>query len=64
MKKIIRENQLLLKKLLLIVYDIVAVTVAGILALLIRFELEPSQIPQQFLEPYRRYNWIMIVVTL
>lgn len=63
MKKIIRDNQLLLKKLLLIIYDIIAVSVSGYLALLMRFELEPSQIPEQFLNPYRRYNWIMIIVT-
>ena len=64
MKKIIRDNQLLLKKILLIIYDIVAVIVSGYLALLMRFELEPSQIPEQFLNPYRRYNWIMIIVTI
>ena len=64
MRKLFHDNQLFFKKLLLIVYDIVAVTAAGILALLIRFELEPSQIPAQFFEPYQRYNWIMIVVTL
>ena len=51
MKKIIRDNQLLLKKLLLIIYDIIAVSVS-------------SQIPEQFLNPYRRYNWIMIIVTI
>ena len=64
MKKIIRDNQLLLKKPLLIIYDIIAVSVSGYLALLMRFELEPSQIPEQFLNPYRRYNWIMIIVTI
>ena len=64
MKKIIRDNQLLLKKLLLIIYDIIAVSVSGYLALLMRFELEPSHIPEQFLNPYRRYNWIMIIVTI
>lgn len=64
MRKLFHDNSLFFKKLLLIVYDIVAVTAAGILALLIRFELEPSQIPAQFFEPYQRYNWIMIVVTL
>ena len=64
MKKIIRDNQLLLKKLLLIIYDIIAVSVSGYLELLMRFELEPSQIPDQFLNPYRRYNWIMIIVTI
>lgn len=64
MKEIIRNNQLLLKKILLIIYDIVAVIVSGYLALLMRFELEPSQIPEQFLNPYRRYNWIMIIVTI
>ena len=64
MKKIIRDNQLLLKKLLLIIYDIIAVSVSGYLELLMRFELEPSQIPEQFLNPYRRYNWIMIIVTI
>lgn len=64
MKKIIRDNQLLLKKILLIIYDIVAVIVSGYLALLMRFELEPSQIPEQFLNPYRRYNWIMIIITI
>ena len=64
MRKIIRDNQLLLKKLLLVIYDIAAVSVSGYLALLMRFELEPSQIPEQFLNPYRRYNWIMIIVTI
>ena len=54
----------MLKKILLIIYDIVAVIVSGYLALLMRFELEPSQIPEQFLNPYRRYNWIMIIVTI
>lgn len=64
MRKIIRDNQLLLKKLLLVIYDIAAVSVSGYLALLMRFELEPSQVPEQFLNPYRRYNWIMIIVTI
>lgn len=48
----------------MIIYDIIAVSVSGYLALLMRFELEPSQIPEQFLNPYRRYNWIMIIVTI
>ncbi len=64
MKKVIRDNQLLLKKLLLIIYDIIAVTASGILALLIRFELNFSQIPEHFLHSYMRSNWIMIIVTL
>lgn len=42
MRKLFHDNQLFFKKLLLIVYDIVAVTAAGILALLIRFELAPA----------------------
>ena len=64
MKKILRDNQLLLKKILLIIYDIAAVSISGYLALLMRFELEPSQIPEQFLNPYRKYNCIMIIVTI
>ena len=48
----------------MIVYDIIAVSISGYLALLMRFELEPSQVPEQFLNPYRRYNWIMVIITI
>ena len=64
MKNIIHDNQLLLKKILLILYDIAAVAVSGILALLIRFELDFSQIPEQFLGPCMRHSWIMMILTV
>ena len=64
MKNIIRDNQLLLKKILLILYDIAAVAVSGVLALLIRFELDFSQIPEQFLGPCIRHSWIMMILTV
>ena len=64
MKTLIEENQLLLKKLMLTVYDIFAVVLSSILALLLRFEGKYSDIPRQYLDRSLQYISIVIVCTI
>lgn len=64
MKEFMKNNQLFFKRTLLLIYDMCAVVVAGVLALLIRFELDYSAIPAQYIEPCLRYCPIMIVLTV
>ena len=45
--KILEENQLLLKKLLLVIYDVFAVVLSSMMALILRFEGNYSAIPQE-----------------
>lgn len=64
MKKTVEDNQLLLKKIILIVYDMAAVLLAGILALLLRFELDFHLIPRGYLHSCLKYIWLVMIVTL
>ncbi len=64
MKMWIERNQLLLKKLGLAVYDVFAVVVSSLLALLLRFEGKYNEIPQEYIDRSLQYISIVIVVTL
>lgn len=64
MKALIENNQVLLKKIILVIYDIFAVVAASILALFLRFEGNYISIPQEYLTNSMRYIWVTIVITL
>lgn len=64
MKVLIENNQLLLKKIILVVYDIFAIVAASVLALLIRFEGNYSAIPPEYLARSLQYITVVIVITL
>ena len=64
MKKAIYDNQIFLKKIILIILDILAVEAASILALLVRFELRFTGIPPKYLEPALHMNIIVIILTI
>lgn len=64
MKTQIENNQLLLKKILLVVYDIASMVAASILALFLRFEGRYDAIPQQYLEKIQQYIFIVIVISI
>ncbi len=64
MKILIENNQLLLKKLFFILYDIVAVIAASILALILRFEGHYDSIPREYLDRSLQYISIVIVLTI
>ena len=49
---------------LLIVYDIVAAVLTGFLALLIRFDLRFSAIPEMYLEPWKQFAPIYVIICL
>ena len=64
MKMWIERNQLLLKKLGLAVYDMFAVVISSLLALLLRFEGKYNEIPREYIDRSLQYISIVIVVTL
>lgn len=64
MRALIEDHQLLLKKVVLVVYDIIAVIVSSLMALLIRFEGNYESIPKDYLEKSLQYIVVVIVVTL
>lgn len=63
-KKLIQENQLLLKKLLLIICDSISVYLANIVALMLRFNLNYTLIPEGFLSISNSYLGLTILVTI
>ena len=63
-KVLIENNQLVLKKIILVIYDIFAIVAASVLALLIRFEGNYSAIPQEYLARSLQYITVVIVITL
>ena len=63
MKKEI-NYQLLIRRICLIVLDIICIIAASILALLTRFEFDFSQIPKEFLKVIYKYGPFTIVITL
>lgn len=64
MKRLIENNQLLLKKLGLVLYDMFAVVLSSLLALILRFEGNYSAIPQEYLDRSLQYIVIVMGVTL
>lgn len=64
MKKILEENQLLIKKAVLIIYDIAAILLSAIIALLLRFELSLYSIPKEYMDSCLKYIGIIMLITL
>lgn len=64
MKILIENNQLLLKKIMLVIYDAAAVVAASILALFLRFEGRYEAIPAEYMEKVRQYIFILILLTI
>ncbi len=64
MKTLTETNQLLFKRIILIVYDIIAVVAASLLALFIRFEGRYIEIPRQYISRSLQYIPVIIVITL
>lgn len=64
MKTRIENNQLLIKKILLVVYDMASMIAASILALFLRFEGRYDAIPQEFLEKIQQYIFIVILISI
>lgn len=64
MKTLTETNQLLFKRIILIVYDIIAVVASSLLALLIRFEGRYIEIPREYISRSLQYIPAIIVITL
>ena len=64
MKRIIQDKQLLIRRIFLMCYDMLAVFAASILALLIRFDLQISNIPSEYLNEVWKTIPFMMIVTL
>lgn len=64
MGKTIRDNQFLFKKLFLVICDIIGVEAASILALLVRFELRFSEIPENYLNAAVQINAATVIITI
>lgn len=64
MKTLTETNQLLLKRIILIIYDIVAVVAASLLALFIRFEGHYSEILKGYIFRSLQYIPVIIIITL
>lgn len=64
MKKKEINYQLLIRRICLIVLDIICIIAASILALLTRYEFDFSQIPKEFLKVIYKYGPFTIVITL
>ena len=64
MRVLIENNQLLIKKIFLIIYDAFAVIAASILALVLRFEGKYHEIPRKYVERSLQYIIIVNVITI
>lgn len=64
MRVLIENNQLLIKKIFLMIYDVFAVIASSILALLLRFEGKYYEIPGEYVERSLQYISIVIVITI
>lgn len=64
MKTLTATNQLLFKRIILIIYDIIAVVAASLLALFIRFEGRYIEIPREYISRSLQYIPVIIVITL
>lgn len=58
------KNQQIIKRALIILYDLMVVWVAGVLALLLRFDLSFSKIPVNFIENMQSMLIVNMVVTI
>lgn len=63
MKLLIERNQLLLKKLGLVIYDMLAVVISSLLALLIRFEGRYDDIPREYITRSLQYIAVVMFLT-
>lgn len=59
MKRVVKDYQLLLRRLFLVCYDILAVFISGFLALLLRFDFNYKSIDPKYIEVY----WIVVPAT-
>ena len=57
MKKIIQDKQLLIRRIFLMCYDVLAVFAASIVALLIRFDLNIKSVPFQYMDEVWRASF-------
>lgn len=64
MKKWMKSHQLLVRKIVCVIWDIISVLLANFLALFIRFELSYNNIPKQYLHRGMIIVWGAIVITL
>lgn len=64
MKTIVDSNQILIKRIVLILYDIIAVIAASLMALFIRFEGNYGAIPRDYITQSLKYVPAVIVATI
>lgn len=64
MKQLINDRQLLIRRIFLMCYDMLAVTAAGMLALLVRFDFHFSAIPLPYLNEYWEQLPLMLAAML
>lgn len=64
MKVLIENNQLLLKRFILVIYDIFAVIAASMLALFLRFEGNYSAISKEYMNNSFQYMILVIILTI
>ncbi len=64
MVKTVKDNSLLIKKILLVIIDTVAINAATFLALFFRYELSFSKIEVQYIEYAQQYLWADTIFTL
>ena len=64
MKRIIQDKQLLIRRIFLMCYDMLAVFAASILALLVRFDFHIMSVPPEYLDEVWRTIPYMVVMTL
>ena len=58
------RTKVLIRRLYLVCYDIAAVALSGYLALLLRFDLHPNQIPPQYLSVLWETVWFSMLMTV
>ncbi len=63
MEQKMKDYQLVIKRIFLIVYDMTAIVAASLLALFIRFEGNYSVIPRAYVTKSLQYVWVIMVVT-
>lgn len=64
MKQLIRDKQLLIRRIFLMCYDMLAVFTASMLALLVRFDLHITSVPPEYLNEVWKTIPFMMVITL
>ena len=58
------RTKILIRRMYLVCYDIAAVALSSYLALLLRFDLPPNQIPSQYLSVLWATVWISMLMTV